>query len=190
MFPAVQILFDTVIMAGQKTTLWAPVKWAQRKDSLYVTIDLPDVKHEKVSLQEDCLTFEGTSNDQDYKVDLHFFKPVDTSAKESKWAINDRNVAFFILKKNIDEEFWPRLLSDKVLEKTNVTTDWNKYVDEDEDEGEGFDTSALNGAGGFDMQQMLAQQAQGESGLPQGMDEEEDSDDDGTNELVIFYKIL
>jgi hypothetical protein len=32
-------------MAAFKT---APVKWAQRKDFLYVTITLPDVKNEKV----------------------------------------------------------------------------------------------------------------------------------------------
>ena len=31
-----------------------------------------------------------------------------------------------------EEEFWPRLLKDKALEKTNVKIDWDKYVDEDE----------------------------------------------------------
>lgn len=37
--------------------LWAPVKWAQRKDALYVTVDLPDVKDEKVKLSNTNLTF-------------------------------------------------------------------------------------------------------------------------------------
>lgn len=37
--------------------LWAPVKWAQRKDSLYVTVDLPDVKDEKVALTDKSLKF-------------------------------------------------------------------------------------------------------------------------------------
>lgn len=37
--------------------LWAPVKWAQRKDSIYVTVDLPDVKDEKVKLSNTNLTF-------------------------------------------------------------------------------------------------------------------------------------
>ena len=31
----------------------APIKWAQRKDSLYVTIDLPDVTAEDIKLTED-----------------------------------------------------------------------------------------------------------------------------------------
>ena len=40
--------------AAQRT---APVKWAQRKDSLYVTIALPDVANENINLDKDKLTF-------------------------------------------------------------------------------------------------------------------------------------
>lgn len=43
-----------------------------------------------------------------------------------------------IVKKEKEEEFWPRLLEDKVKEKTNVKIDWDKYVDEDDADG-GFD---------------------------------------------------
>ncbi len=35
----------------------APVKWAQRKDSLYVTISLSDVKEHSIELTEDKLIF-------------------------------------------------------------------------------------------------------------------------------------
>jgi hypothetical protein len=35
----------------------APVKWAQRSDSIYVTISLPDVTEEKVELGTDKLDF-------------------------------------------------------------------------------------------------------------------------------------
>ena len=45
-----------------------------------------------------------------------------------------------IMKKNKEEEFWPRLLQDKNQEKTNVKIDWDRYVDEDEAEGKDFDT--------------------------------------------------
>ena len=49
-----------------------------------------------------------------------------------------------------DEEFWPRLLEDKLLEKNQVKIDWDRYVDEDEeDEVGGFDTSALEGGMGM-----------------------------------------
>jgi prostaglandin-E synthase len=46
------------------------------------------------------------------------------------------------------EEFWPRLLKDKALEKNQIKIDWDRYVDEDEEE-EGFDTSALEGGQGM-----------------------------------------
>jgi hypothetical protein len=39
-----------------------------------------------------------------------------------------------------DEEFWPRLLLDKMQEKLNVKIDWAKYVDEDEADGKELDT--------------------------------------------------
>jgi hypothetical protein len=41
-------------------------------------------------------------------------------------------VHFNIKKKNVDEEFWGRLLADKTKEKNNVTADWSRWVDEDE----------------------------------------------------------
>ncbi|CEG49677.1 HSP90 co-chaperone p23 [Plasmopara halstedii] len=164
---------------SETKALWAPVKWAQRKDALYVTVDLPDVKDEKVSLNSKNLTFKGTSNGKVYEVTLDFFKEVDAEAKDSIWAKTDRNLHFHIVKKNQDEEFWPRLLVDKNLEKTNVKVDWTKFVDEDEDEEpSGFDMSALNGGGGFDMNEMMA--AQNGAGM---MDDGSDSDDEDMPDL-------
>ncbi|OQR98989.1 hypothetical protein ACHHYP_07458 [Achlya hypogyna] len=159
----------------QQSTLWAPVKWAQRADSLYVTIDLPDVKSEKVTLTNSALTFAGSSNGQQYAVTLEFLHEVDTAATESKWATTARNVHFYILKKDKEAPFWPHLLKDKALEKTNVKVDWNKYVDEDDDDEQGFDMSALSGGGGFDINQMMAQQG---AGMPDGMDDEDSDDED------------
>ncbi|CAK4071513.1 unnamed protein product [Aphanomyces euteiches] len=156
--------------------LWAPVKWAQRKDSLYVTVDLPDVKDEKVILTNSSLKFLGSSNQTKYEVNLEFLHEVDTDAAESKWAKTDRNVHFYILKKDKEAAFWPHLLKDKHLEKTNVKVDWNKFVDEDDDDDTGFDMSALSGGGGFDINQMMAQQG---ANLP----DEEDSDDEDLPDL-------
>lgn len=42
-----------------------------------------------------------------------------------------------------DEEHWPRLFSEKKVDKQYVTTDWSRYVDEDEEEDDGgFDMCA------------------------------------------------
>lgn len=124
----------------------------------------------------------GKSNGQEYEVSLEFFAEVDTAAKESVWAKTDRNVHFYILKKDKEAEFWPRLLTDKVLEKTNVKVDWAKFVDEDEEEeDQGFDMSALSGGGGFDINQMMA--AQNAAGMMDDYDGEEDSDDEDLPDL-------
>ena len=64
--------------------------------------------------------------------------------QESKYAVKPRNVDFHLMKKDKDDEYWPRLLKDKVKEKAHVRIDWNRYVDEDE-ENEGFDTSNMDG---------------------------------------------
>lgn len=71
------------------------------------------------------------------------------SKEGSKWNVLPGSVHMQLTKKDVDEEFWPRLLADKVLEKTNVKIDWDRYVDEDEAEGKDFDTGALDGGMDF-----------------------------------------
>jgi prostaglandin-E synthase len=60
-------------MSGAKV---APVKWAQRKDYLYITISLPDVKDHSIDLTERKITFSGKSNGQDYKLDLELVRRI------------------------------------------------------------------------------------------------------------------
>ena len=125
-----------------------------------------DVKDETITLTDSSLKFKGKSNDKDYEVDIEFFKPAD--AEGSTYKVLPRSIQMHILKKDKEEEeFWPRLLKDKLLEKNQVKIDWDRYVDEDEEE-EGFDMSNLEGGmgmgggmpggpGGMDMQSMMAQ---------------------------------
>ena len=116
-----------------------------------------DVKDETINLSESALVFEGTSQDKPYKVDITFFKKVD--AKGSTYKVLPRSIQMHIMKHEDDrDEFWPRLLQDKALEKNQVKIDWDRYVDEDEEE-EGFDTSALEGGQGMG----------GMPGMPPGM---------------------
>lgn len=125
----------------------------------------------------------GASNGKQYAVELEFFQEVDAAATESKWAKTARNLHFFIVKKDKEAEFWPRLLQDKLLEKTNVTVDWAKFVDDDEEEEAqaGFDMSALAGGGGFDINQMMAAQNAAGMGMMEG--DESDSDDEDLPDL-------
>lgn len=58
----------------------APVKWAQRADSLYVTISLADVVDPDIKLTSNKLTFEGKSNGKSYTLDLEFVKNIFSSS--------------------------------------------------------------------------------------------------------------
>ena len=125
----------------------APVKWAQRKDSLYVTISLSDVKDHKIDLTADSLTFSGNSSGKSYSLSLKFFKEVETEG--SVWNVLPMSIQMKLMKKEKDDDFWPRLLHDKILEKTNVTVDWDRYVDEDEGDQD-FNMDGLSGGSGFE----------------------------------------
>jgi len=149
----------------------APIKWAQRSDSLYITIALADVSEETIQLTDTELHFKGTSGGKLYGVSIKFFKPIDSEAEGSTYKVSPKSVQMHVLKKDKeDEEFWPRLLEDKLLEKNQVSTDWSRYVDEDEEE-EGFDKSGLEGgnAMGGMPPGMAGGMPGGMGGMPGGM---------------------
>mmetsp|Transcript_9396 Transcript_9396/g.23061 ORF Transcript_9396/g.23061 Transcript_9396/m.23061 type:complete len:197 (+) Transcript_9396:127-717(+) len=179
----------------------APIKYAQRKDSLYLTIALADVKDEKIVLTDTELKFKGTSGDKPYEVNIKFFKEVDSEG--STYKVHKRSIQMHIMKKDKEEEeFWTRLLEDKALEKNQVKMDWDRYVDEDDDE-EGFDMSNMEGGmgmpgmggmggmpgmggggglpGGMDMEALMKQMGNMGGGAGMGGDDD-DSDDDGDDE--------
>jgi hypothetical protein len=58
--------------------------------------------------------------------------------------VRPRDILFHI-KKAAEGPYWARLIKDKALEKTFVSTDWSRYVDEDE-ATKGFDDDSF-GAG-------------------------------------------
>ena len=60
---------------------------------------------------------------KEYEVDIAFFKAVD--AEGSTFKVLPRSVQMHVMKKEKDdEEFWPRLLKDKALEKNQVSSGW------------------------------------------------------------------
>ena len=133
-------------MAAFGSTNQAPTKWAQRTDTLYLTISLADVKDEVIDVTETSLNFSGKSNGQTYTIAFDFFKPIELEG--SVWNVLPNSVQMKLNKKEKDEEFWTRLTSDKIKEKNTVTIDWDRYVDEDEQDGD-FDDANLAGGQGM-----------------------------------------
>jgi len=144
------------------------VLWAQRsnktdaaKNFIYLTITVPDVKPASLilSLKPQGLTFSGHSDSlkRDYHVELEFYAEIDE--KESKINHTAKNVELVLRKKELKEEFWPRLLKD--AKKVHfLKTDFDKWVDEDEqDEAPEDDLGNMGGMGGMpgmgDMSSMM-----------------------------------
>lgn len=134
------------------------VLWAQRSSSsdpeknfIYLTISVPDVpeKSFKLDLKPTTLTFDGHSNTlkRDYHVQLEFYAEIDP--ENSKVHHTARNVDLKLRKKELNDEYWPRLLKEaKKLQF--LKTDFDKWVDEDEqNEAPEEDFSQFGGMGGM-----------------------------------------
>eukprot|EP00944_MAST-04C_sp_MAST-4C-sp1_P010834 g10834.t1 len=146
--------------------------WAQTKEAVYVTVDVPDVTDEKISVDSNLLKFSAKSAGKLYECEMELYESID--AENSKYEVRGRNV-FFCLKRveskeEKDEVYWPRLLKDKNLQKRFVKCDWNRWVDEDEDEGANdVDTSGMQGLGGGGMDMAAMQKMMAGMGGMGGM---------------------
>ena len=70
---------------------------------------------------------------KDYEFQLEFFEEVDP--EQSRKSLTSRHLALVLRKKEKKAEYWPRLSKQKV-KSTFVKTDFSKWVDEDEQDGE------------------------------------------------------
>ncbi|KAG6918671.1 hypothetical protein DXG01_012488 [Tephrocybe rancida] len=195
------------------------VLWAQRssltveeKNVLYLTVNLPDIQEQTLSyeLTPTSISFQAKSGnaarglaEKDFSFKLEFYADVvpDLSTKK----LSSRSFYIVIRKKDQKEEYWPRLTKEKV-KNAFLKTDFSKWVDEDEQDGEvvvpeegpddmmpggmsgmgGMSPGAMGGMGGMggmDFEKMMAQMGGGAGapdfgGPPEGADDD-DSDDDG-----------
>ncbi|KAL2829064.1 HSP20-like chaperone [Aspergillus pseudoustus] len=132
------------------------VTWAQRSSTtdatrnyLYVNIKAADVSKAdaKLDITAKNVTFSGNSKKGvRYQVSLDLFGEIEP--ENSKVNHSDREVELILRKKELKEEFWPRLLETK--QKIHfLKTDFDKWVDEDEQDVAAEDDYA-NNFGGFD----------------------------------------
>jgi len=177
-------------------TVHPEVLWAQRSSTqdetrniIYLTITAPDVpKSElKLDVQNTKLSFLGrsTSKNLTYKADIEFFAEID--AGETKVNHTGRDVELVVRKKERKEEYWPRLLKDKAKVHW-LRTDFDKWVDEDDQDLNADDDDymsrmgGLGGEGGFEGID-FSKFGSGPGGEPPALptessDDDEDDDDD------------
>ncbi|KAF7310503.1 CS domain-containing protein [Mycena chlorophos] len=154
------------------------VLWAQRssesdeaKNIVYLTVNLPDIVESSLeyTLEPTKISFKATSGNEktgstkEYAFDLELFGEV--IPEKSGKRLTTRSFAVVLRKKDQQAEYWPRLTKAKV-KNAYIKTDFSKWVDEDEQDGEpekkddedDFDMSSMGagmpgmppmGAGGF-----------------------------------------
>jgi prostaglandin-E synthase len=118
----------------QSTATTIPnIKWAQRKDKIFITIDVVGVKSPQIDIVDGkTLKFQGTDETHKYAFELELYDEV--SKEESKFSLDSRNI-FLNIQKETKGPYWPRLT--RAAGKLNwVGVDWRYYIDEDEEDEE------------------------------------------------------
>ena len=106
------------------------LKWAQRKDKLFITINVVHSKKPVVEIEGKKMKYQGTDGNINYAFDIELYDEIDK--ENSKYTLDARNI-FLKLKKKKEGPYWPRLTSDKVKYHW-IEVDWAYFVDEDEEE--------------------------------------------------------
>ncbi|KAL1994763.1 hypothetical protein VTN49DRAFT_950 [Thermomyces lanuginosus] len=168
------------------------VTWAQRssdsdaaRNFLYVSINVPDVPKEQADLKitESNVSFTGTNTKNvKYHVSLDLYADIDP--ENSKVHHSPRGVEMVLRKKELKAEYWPRLLKES-RRVHFVKTDFDKWVDEDEQDEAPEDDYAANfggfgddgGLGNIDFSKL------GDSGAADSGEGDDVSDDEEIPEL-------
>lgn len=107
------------------------LKWAQRKDRLFITINVVHTQKPIVEIIEGKkLKYSGTDGATNYAFEIEFYDEV--VKDESKYNLDARTI-FLIIKKKTEGPHWPRLLKEN-LKYQWIQVDWAYYADEDEEE--------------------------------------------------------
>ncbi|XP_048499031.1 co-chaperone protein p23-1 isoform X5 [Beta vulgaris subsp. vulgaris] len=117
------------------------VKWAQSSDKVYVTIELPDAKDVKLKLEpEGKMAFSAVKNAHPYEFDIELLDKI--NVEESKYNIGVRQIEYVIEK--AEKRWWSRLIKQEGNPPIFLKVDWDKWVDENEENKNGSDLGGLS----------------------------------------------
>ncbi|KAF8387847.1 hypothetical protein HHK36_026509 [Tetracentron sinense] len=110
------------------------VKWAQTVDKVYITVLLPDAKNAKVNLEPDGdFTFSASAGAENHLYELKLDLLDKVIVEESK--INTGVRSIFCVIEKAEKGWWKKLLRGHDKTPHYVKIDWDKWVDEDDDNG-------------------------------------------------------
>lgn len=149
------------------------VFWAQRsnkdvpeKNVIYLTFAVENVKNPVLDLTKDGFHFHSKADDKEFDLKLDFFDEIDP--ENSKVTHTDRGTFATVRKAKAQEEYWPRLTKEK-KKYFFIKTDFDKWVDEDEQEEASADADDFDLGGGNPMAGMAGMPGMGGMGGMPGM---------------------
>lgn len=175
-------------MSGSNNVNVPPVIWAQRKDRIFLKYLVENTVKPEIKIEASEIKFESDTVDKKhFKLDFQLFNEIDV--EKSVVSAKARLVDITLKKKEDDTSFWPRLTKEKQVNHW-LKVDFDKWIDEDEEENEKFDgdesfgdmlggMGGLGGMAGMDgMKNVFSDYPMG--GLGDGGDDDplSDSDDD------------
>ncbi|KLO07042.1 HSP20-like chaperone [Schizopora paradoxa] len=133
------------------------IRWAQRsseteaeKNIVFLSVNLPEIKESsmKLDITEKEISFAadaGRPEERKYEFKLKLFGEVDPEKTQKR--LTTRSLELVLRKKDMKSEFWARLSEEKKV--PFVKTDFDRWVDEDEQDG--AEDPNLGAGGGDDM---------------------------------------
>lgn len=133
-----------------------PISWAQRPEYVLITIPLQDTTDVKIEIKEEGAALYFACNAPEgkhYEYTLRFYGAI--SSEESQHVVRPRQIELKLRKKfrvsleeaEDDEVEWPRLTKEKA-KYPNITIDWGKWKDADDDNEGAADDLGDFGLGG------------------------------------------
>jgi hypothetical protein len=134
-------------MTAAKSTNQAQLKWAERDDKVWVTVNHPSPTDVKTDLTETGLKLSFTARDMPYACEFEFLKEIKTEDTKQSDLSKARMLEFCFFKK--EEGEWGKLAKAKA---PWIQCDWDKFEDSDDEDAKGggdFDMSQMMGMGGM-----------------------------------------
>lgn len=141
----------------QDSILVPKILWAQRKEVVYVTIEVVEAREENLAISEASLSVDARNDVGHYQFSMDLYAAVNPA--ESTSVVTGRNIFVTLKKADTDASFWPRLV--KTGKPANIATDFARWKDEDDEESDAeadFSSAAAGGMGGMDFSQLAAMQ--------------------------------
>ncbi|KAI6203192.1 CS domain protein [Aphelenchoides besseyi] len=113
------------------------ILWAQRKELVYLTVEVEKLNVVELKCDGNKLSFKGSDNTANFDVELELFDNLNWN--DHKQVEGSRYLVLVIPK--TEQKWWPRLLK-KAGKVSWIKVDFDKWVDEDEaaDDKDGVDS--------------------------------------------------